>query len=311
MTSQIQPSRLMLGTVQFGLSYGVANTAGAPAFSEICAMLEEAAAAGINCLDTAAAYGESEEVLGRALTETGLKDAFYLASKTVPLPAGLSSQEITQKVRESVERSLQRLQVEWLPLVLLHRDDDLSQMDALALCQQAGLIGRCGVSVGDPGRAKPFLDHPAFGAIQVPANVLDRRFTHGGVTGPAKQRGALVFARSCYLQGLFLMDDENTPPHLHVVIPARNFFRQLAAEYGLPLSHLLAKSMMERADIDAVVMGMETRAQLRQNVELLKRPDLDTDLMRRIEAFQPQIPAWLIDPPSWPSHALSPAASSK
>ncbi len=56
----------MLGTVQFGLAYGVANKAGTPAFSEICAMLEEAAAAGINCLDTAAAYGESEEVLGKA-----------------------------------------------------------------------------------------------------------------------------------------------------------------------------------------------------------------------------------------------------
>lgn len=294
----------MLGTVQFGLSYGIANTAGAPAFSEICAMLEEAAAAGINCLDTAAAYGESEEVLGRALAETGLRDAFYIASKTEPLPSDLSAAEMTEKVRQSVERSLRRLQVDSLPLVLLHRDTDVSQMDALGLCQQAGLIGRCGVSVGDPDRAKSFLSHPSFGAIQVPANVLDRRFTHGGVTGPAKERGALVFARSCYLQGLLLMDDASTPAHLEVVIPARNFFRQLAAEFGLPLSHLLAKSMMERADIDSVVMGMETRAQLRQNVELLNRPDLDAELMRRIEAFQPDIPPWLIDPPSWPSHAL-------
>lgn len=305
MTSPLHPSRLMLGTVQFGLSYGVANTAGAPAFSEICAMLEEAAAAGINCLDTAAAYGESEEVLGRALAETGLKDSFYIASKTVPLPAGLPAAETKQKVRESVERSLQRLQVAWLPLVLLHRDDDLSQLEALAACQQAGLIGRCGVSVGDPDRARPFLSQPAFGAIQVPANVLDRRFTHGGITASARERHALVFARSCYLQGLLLMDDENTPDHLRVVIPARNFFRQLAAEFGLPLSHLLAKSMMERPDIDAVVMGMETRAQLRQNLELLNRPPLDLELMRRIEAFQPDIPSWLIDPPTWPSHAAS------
>jgi aryl-alcohol dehydrogenase-like predicted oxidoreductase len=71
-------SRLMIGTAQFGLDYGVANHSGIPGFMEICAMLKEAASAGINCLDTAAGYGSSEEVIGRALAETGLKDFFFV-----------------------------------------------------------------------------------------------------------------------------------------------------------------------------------------------------------------------------------------
>lgn len=302
MNSPIRPSSLMLGTVQFGLSYGVANKAGAPAFSEICAMLEEAAAAGINCLDTAAAYGESEEVLGRALTEIGLKDSFFVVSKTPPLAAGLSEGEVEREVRASVERSLKRLQVDWLPLVLLHRDDDPSHLRALHLCQEAGLIGKCGVSMVRPERGELFLNDPALGGIQVPANVLDRRFT-SGITQAAKKAGAWVFARSCYLQGLLLMSDDNTPEHLRPVIPARNFFKKLAEESGIPLTHLLARAMMSREDIDAVVMGMETRAQLEENVALLQQPPLAPEVMEQLLNFTPDLPAWLIEPPLWPQHA--------
>ena len=299
----VRPSHLMLGTVQFGLSYGVANQAGAPAFSEICAMLEEAAAAGINCLDTASAYGQSEEVLGRALSETGLRDSFYIVSKTEPMDAGLPAQKAVEQIRMSVERSLRRLQVESLPLVLLHRDNDPAYLDALALCQQAGLIGHCGVSMVHPANAAGFLANPVLGGLQVAANVLDRRYTHSGITAAAKERGALVFARSCYLQGLLLMKDADTPAHLRVVIPARTFFQNLAAEYDLPLPYLLAGAMFSREDIDAVVMGMETREQLRQNVKLLQQPPLASEILARIEAFDPAVPDWLIDPPTWPSHA--------
>ncbi len=151
---------------------------------------------------------------------------------------GLSTQEAEQQTRQSVERSSQRLRVESLPLVLLHRDDQPAYLDALAKCQEAGLIEKCGVSMGSVERAEPFLENPFLGGIQIPANVLDRRFTHGGTTRRARERGARVFARSCYLQGLLLMSDENTPEHLKIVIPARTFFQQLAAEYDLPLPHL-------------------------------------------------------------------------
>lgn len=294
----------MLGTVQFGLSYGVANRAGAPAFSEICAMLEEAAAAGINCLDTAAAYGKSEEVLGRALSEIGLRESFYIVSKTPPIEAGLPAGKVAAEIRSSVERSLRRLKVDWLPLILLHRDDDPSYLDALALCQQAGLIGKCGVSMGTTEHAAAFLENPALGGLQVPANVLDRRFTRGGVNKTAKEKGALVFARSCYLQGLLLMDDASTPPHLEPVIPARAFFRKLAADHGLPLNHLLARAMMSRDDIDSVVMGMETRTQLRENLPLLNQPPLAAEIVAQLEAFEADLPDWLIEPWKWPAHAI-------
>lgn len=304
MSTPLRPSSLMLGTVQFGLSYGVANQAGAPAFSEICAMLEEAAAAGINCLDTAAAYGESEEVLGRALSEISLRDSFYIVSKTLPVPAGLSPAEGRAQLRGSVERSLQRLKVDWLPLVLLHRDDDPSHLEALASCQEAGLIKNYGVSMVSPERAASFLADPGLGGIQVPANVLDRRFTESGITRSAHQRGAFVFARSCYLQGLLLMDDASTPPHLKPVIPARDFFKKFAADSGMPLTHLLARAMMSREDIDSVVMGMETRAQLRENLGLLNQPPLPPSILSQLSAFQPDLPPWLIDPPKWAARSL-------
>ncbi len=80
-------SRLMLGTVQFGMPYGVANRTGQPDAARVREILTVAADGGVNCLDTAALYGSSEETLGRALAELGLAGKMTVVTKTVALPA--------------------------------------------------------------------------------------------------------------------------------------------------------------------------------------------------------------------------------
>lgn len=159
-------SRLVIGTAQFGVDYGIANHSGVPGFMEICAMLEEAASAGINCLDTAAGYGSSEEVIGRALAETGLKDFFFVVTKVgEKIPARLSLTEAQKSICESVENSLRRLQADSLPLVMLHRDGNPAHLEALMSCRERRLIERCGVSLMHPDNARHFLSDPALDAI--------------------------------------------------------------------------------------------------------------------------------------------------
>lgn len=293
-------SRLTIGTAQFGQPYGIANRSGAPDFAEICTLLEDAAAAGINCLDTAVAYG-SEEVLGRALTETGLRDSFFVVTKTDHLiPSTLPSREAEQAIRNSVEQSLRRLQADWLPLVLLHRDENPAYLDALCSCREAGLIGRCGVSFLSVARAQNLLAHPGLAGIQVPANVLDGRFHEAIVRAHA--RGALVFTRSCYLQGLLLLEDSATPAHLQAVTPDRAFFRRMAQQHGMPLPALLLRIMMNLPEVDSVVVGLETRKQLRENLAIFQAPHLPPDLVREAAAFRPQVPEWLLNPAEWSAH---------
>jgi len=291
-------SRLMLGTAQFGQAYGVANRSGAPDFSAVCAMLTEAAAAGVNCLDTAFAYGESESTLGRALRETGLRTLFHLVTKTDSrLPDNLSAAATERRIRVSVEESLRRLQAETVAVVLLHRDTYPAGLDALAKLCDGGLIGTGGVSVGSVTNARAFESHPDLGAVQAPVNVLDRRFE--SFLGGVRKRGGLVFARSCYLQGLLLMWDAATPEHLLPVRSSREYFRQLSQRFGMSLPELLLRAMWRRPEIDSVVVGAENLTQLRENLKIFARAPLSEDVGRRIDEFVYEGPAWILDPPQW------------
>jgi len=294
----------MIGTAQFGSGYGVANRSGVPALSEICAMLEESAAAGINCLDTAASYGESEAILGRALAETGLDDFFMIVTKIDSrIPPGLTAAEARSAIEQSVHRSLRRLRTDTVFAVLLHRDESPEYLDALTACREAGIIRQAGVSLHSPTSTARFAAHPDLGAIQIPANVLDRRFTPHAAT--ARQRGALVFARSTYLQGLLLLGNNATPPHLRLIGPDRAFIHGLAAELALPPQALLLRAMLDDYDMDCVVVGMDDRTQLRENLAILHSPSLPTDIMRRLSTFKPSSPSWIIDPFRWASRAAS------
>jgi aryl-alcohol dehydrogenase-like predicted oxidoreductase len=114
-------SRLMLGTVQFGLDSGGANRAGQPAYNTAREILACAIEHGINCFDTAAAYGGSEAVLGRALRELGVRDRVTVVTKVPPLPAGLNGLEARAMIETSVRQSMQRLGLDVLPLCLFHR----------------------------------------------------------------------------------------------------------------------------------------------------------------------------------------------
>jgi len=291
-------SRLMIGTAQFGLDYGVANHSGVPDFMEICAMLEEAASAGINCLDTAAGYGSSEEIIGRALTETGLKDFFFVVTKVgEKIPARLSLTEARKSICESVENSLRRLQADSLPLVMLHRDGNPAHLEALMSCRERGLIERCGVSLMHPDNSQHFLSDPALDAIQVPASVIDNRFRE--IISTAHARSVLTFSRSTYLQGLLLMDDASTPAHLRPITPDREFFCRMARELSLSLPALLLQAMLSRSELDSLVVGIETRKQLQENIAILQSPPLPAEILEKIDSFAPSVPDWLMDPAQW------------
>jgi aryl-alcohol dehydrogenase-like predicted oxidoreductase len=109
-------SPLMLGTVQFGLNYGIANVNGKPSYETAKEILKTAYDLGITALDTAAAYGDSEEVLGKALTELGIKDKVTVVTKVPPIPENTDPEKF---IKESLISSLKRLKLDVLPVVLI------------------------------------------------------------------------------------------------------------------------------------------------------------------------------------------------
>ena len=128
----LELSQLMIGSVQFGMDYGIANKNGQPSYETVRDVLACAYEGGVNCVDTAAAYGTSEEVLGRALAELRISDEFIVATKVLHLATEHLSAEIADKMVEaSVTRSLQRLRLEVLPICLPHLETNFRYIESL------------------------------------------------------------------------------------------------------------------------------------------------------------------------------------
>lgn len=151
----IEVSPLGLGTVKFGRNQGVKYPSGfeLPSDAEITDILELCRELGINLLDTAPAYGLSEERIGKLLP--GSRESWVLCGKAgEDFADGQSSFDFSAgHVRRSLERSLQRLRTNYLDILLIHsngrdkeilEDQDLWQ--TLQKAKEQGLIRAYGIS---------------------------------------------------------------------------------------------------------------------------------------------------------------------
>ncbi len=297
---ECRPSRLTLGTVQFGLNYGIANRAGQPGYRTVCDILACAAAGGVNCLDTAAIYGSSEEVLGRALRATGLGNRMTVVSKVAAIAGQPAAAEAAAFIRASVETSLRRLQLDVLPLCLFHKEADYQYIEELWRLRDAGLIRYAGVSADNaPGPARTMAEAGRVAALQLPMNILDQRHERSGVLAAAAARRMTVFARSVYLQGLLLMPEENIIPELAAAIPARRQLQALAEQAGMGMDELALRYILSLEGVTSVITGVETVEQMRRNTQLFALGALPPDLLAAARQAVPDLPDALLTPKTW------------
>jgi aryl-alcohol dehydrogenase-like predicted oxidoreductase len=143
------------------------------------------------------------------------------------------------------------------------------------------------------------LKIPGLRAWQIPSNLLDRRYTHSGLTAAAQAAGITVFARSSFLQGLLFLNDTTTPPFLRAVNPARRQLQGIARRFGLSMEALAIRWILSRSDIRSVVVGMETLDQIQENVTLFAQGALPPEVIAAVTAFEPNLPAFVVSPPEW------------
>lgn len=200
-------SRLILGTVQFGLDYGAANQ-GQVAVDTVAAILDQALQLGIDTLDTATAYGTSEAVLGE------LKAAARFRIITKLAPQLEQSRPLLDQFNERVERL-----AEPPDTVLFHRASDLLDNQGEQRWQQAsqardqGLCAKLGVSVYHPAELEQLLDRYSLAVVQLPANWLDRRFLSPELLARLNQDGVEIHARSLLLQGVLVQPPAARAPY--------------------------------------------------------------------------------------------------
>lgn len=255
--------RLALGTVQFGMTYGVANRSGRMARTQAKIILEQAWAAGINSLDTAVAYGESEMWLG----EIGVAQ-WRIVSKLPEMPD--SCPDTAAWAESTVLDSLKRLRVTRLhglllhhPLQLLQARGDALYMALLALKDQ-GLVEKTGVSVYAPADLDALCSRFPFDLVQAPLNIFDRRMVESGWLSRLRRAGTEIHIRSVFLQGLLLMKAEDRPPVFERWRPLWSQWHQWLKDRALTPLQACMGYVMAQPLLDRVIVGVDSPIQLQE-----------------------------------------------
>ncbi len=276
-------SKIMLGTVQFGMNYGVANTSGKPSFDTIKAILKEAYDHNVNALDTAPEYGDSEELIGKALSELGLAGKFSIVTKIPTMPEGCKPSDFMEKC---LAASLKRLHSECVAAVLLHNEADDIHIEELQKLRDKGMTERAGISLNTLACKNAGTQADC---LQVPASLLDHRFDHC-----FGQKNRHCFVRGAFLQGMLLMPEENI--FVKEIIPYRRRLQAL----GLPMAELALRYLFAKPAPCSVLTGVETLAQLQENLRIAEMPPLPDELLQKVdEIVSEQLPEICISPFFW------------
>lgn len=304
-----RPAELVLGSVQLGLSYGAANRTGKPSRNMALRMVERAVDAGIDKIDTARAYGDSENRLGEALRSRHAVRTITKLSPLTELEPDASREDVRAAVDASISESLTALEKNRLDCLLLHRASHMTAFDGavwerLVEKLEDGTVLALGVSVQSPEEAAQALDSKDVQHIQMPFNLLDWRWREAGIVDRIREReNVTVHVRSVFLQGLLAACEPTMFPPIRG-LDARTLVKSLAAladEFKRESVADLCVAYARGQDwVDGVVIGMETEEQLDANLRMFLRNPLSSVDCGKIEKMVPHVPAQLLDPAQWP-----------
>lgn len=274
--------KLVLGTVQFGLDYGI-NSAGRPTPQTVVDILALAACRGINMLDTSAAYGDSEKILGIAIPSTDSR--FRIISKYPKKP---------NSVRKTLEGTLADLGAKSIYGYLLHHFDVYHENPQIwsefERVRESGLVEKIGFSLYSPGELDEiFRRGTQFDLVQFPYNIFDRRFEP--YMPELKSRGVEIHVRSTFLQGLFFKDRDTLPEKLR---PLRKYLKEIddyAKANKLSIAQVALNFSLQNDYIDGVLIGVDNVEQLRDNISAM------TD--KQIEISMNVLEQELLSPVNW------------
>ncbi len=304
-----RPAELVLGSVQLGLAYGVANRTGKPARATALKLVSRAAEAGVTQFDTARAYGDSEERIGDALAARKTHRTITKLSPLSELASDAGRDVVRAAVEDSVSASLAALKRDKLDCLLLHRAGHMRAHEGwvwerLIEYLEQGTIDALGVSVQTPDEALDALDNRDVRHIQLPFNLLDWRWrAHGVIDRVAQRADIVVHARSAFLQGLLAANDAAIWPAVAGVdAPALvKLIAELTQDLGrLSAADLCLAYVRGQSWIDGVVVGLETEDQLETNLKLFVQKPLSKGQCALVEARMPHLPTKLLDPAQWP-----------
>ena len=256
-------SKIILGTVQFGLNYGINNTRGKTPIQEVHPILNFAYSKGIMTLDTASGYGDSEEIIGD-----------YLASnpdKKFEIITKVNSSKIT--LEKQLHESLQKLKVDKVEVLMLHSfelyEKFKSQLPLFCQKNKGKFFNELGVSVYTNEEVGVISSDPVIDRIQTPFNLLDNELKRGEIYADIKSKGKIIDTRSVFLQGLFFKKTDELPTNLYPLIKPLEKLKKIAESKSLTMEELAIGYVVSMDFIDNVLIGVDSLDQLKDNLNIL------------------------------------------
>lgn len=290
-------SKLILGTVQFGLDYGINNSEGKPSFDEVIKILDGAAESGIEELDTAEVYGDAHRIIGayHKISDNVFKIITKFNSNQTELPSSIT---------ERIEKHMDDLHIPSIEGFMYHSFNDYKdffpqhQFDILHL-KSIGKIKSIGVSLHSNEELLNVVENPDIDFIQLPFNLLDNSNQRREALIHAKKNGKKIHVRSVFLQGLFFKNPELLTGNLTML---KKYLKQIqkftdASDYSI--EEIAFNYAYHQQYIDKIAFGVQTLEQLNANLKMLTdNPNDFNGLFNKIETIHVEEVS-LLNPASW------------
>ena len=294
--------RLCLGTVQFGMDYGVQGGT-RPAVEDAVRMLDYATQNGVDAIDTAISYGEAEKVVGEFLAlKTVPRESLQVISKFgTNIFEGASVADYAARLKAAAETSLTRLRTDYLDAFICHvptAAGDAAVADAMAALKDTGLACHVGFSVYGTDEARASLAAQVADFMQVPFSVLDQRMAKEGVFAAAEARGVDVHARSAFVQGLMLMPVESIPDRVAAAKPYVAELEALCRERGITRRALALAFVKAQRGISHLLFGVDGMEQLKEIVADFAL-DVPRETVEAVAARMADVPSEIFMPNRW------------
>jgi len=260
----IRSKKIILGTVQMGLDYGINNERGKIDFESSCQILSKAFKLGIDTLDTAEAYGNAHQVIGD-FHKLNPNSIFNIITK---VPHG-KIHDFESKVYDY----LKELNVDFLEVLMFHSFDSYlnskKSISVLNDLRKQGIINHIGVSIYTNEQIEALLLDDNITVVQMPFNLLDNVSVRGEVMIALKKHGKIIHTRSAFLQGLFFKENYDDNSIAQQLKSELNSIKKIVKVQNTNISNLALSYCLNEVLIDQVLIGVDSEEQLIDNLKAI------------------------------------------
>jgi len=288
-------SKLILGTVQFGLNYGVNNSIGKMSEDQVFELLENAYDLGIKTLDTAEAYGNAHSVISNFHKQS--KKRFNIISKY-----SSSNFDYPIDLVERIQVHCSNFNVNYLEGYMFHSYNDFkmninNDPNVLDKIKNSGLVKKIGVSVYSNDEIEDLLNFKNINLIQLPFNLFDNEYQRKEIIEKVKKRNIEIHTRSVFLQGLFFKDINTLT---NCLLPLKHNLSKLSLilkNNNISIESLALNYPLNKTYVDKVLIGVDSLEQLKNNIKATEN-DFDKSIYEKIDCIQIKNTK-LLNPSNW------------